>query len=77
MHCPYFLCRAAADPRPAQRVDETVDDCEPDRPIDFDEVCDYTDQGSLTDMDMDVEILSLLHPTPTIRTRRNRSIKLN
>ncbi len=32
-----LLCPAAADPRPAQRVDETDDDSEPDRPMHFDE----------------------------------------
>ncbi len=40
MHFPYFLCPAAADPPPAQRADETDDDHEPDRPMDF----DLTDQ---------------------------------
>ncbi len=45
MHFPYFLCPAAADPRPAQHVDETNDDREPDRPMDFDEERDYADQG--------------------------------
>jgi hypothetical protein len=52
-----FFCalqrRAAADPPPAQRADETDEDREPDRPMDFDEECDYADQGALTDMDMD------------------------
>ncbi len=46
-------CPAAADPRPAQRADETDDDSEPDRPMDFDEERDYADQGPLTDMDME------------------------
>ncbi len=36
MHFTYFLCPAAAYPPPAQRADETDDDREPDRPIDFD-----------------------------------------
>ncbi len=36
-----------------QRVDETDDDREPDRPMDFDEERDYADQGPLTEMDMD------------------------
>ncbi len=75
MHSHYFLCPAAADLRPAQRVNETDDDREPDRPMDFDEERDYADQGRLTDMDMeeDSEILSLLRPTPTIRIRWNHS----
>jgi hypothetical protein len=36
MHFPYFLCPAVADLRPAQRVDETDNDRQPDRPMDFD-----------------------------------------
>jgi hypothetical protein len=58
----YFLCPAAADPRLAQRADETDDDHEPDRAIDIDEERDFADQGPLTDMDMeeDAEILFLL-----------------
>ena len=62
MHFSYFLCPAAADPRPAQRADETANDRERDRPLDFDEECDYADQGPLTDMDMeeDTKILTLL-----------------
>ncbi len=69
MHFSYFLCPAAADPRPAQRADETDDDsqpdCGPDRPMDFDEERDYADQGPLTDMDMeeDSKIISLLLST--------------
>ncbi len=61
MHFSYFLCPAAADPHPAQRADKTNDDSKPDRPMDFDEECDYADQGPLTDMDMeeDAEIVSL------------------
>ena len=53
---------AAADPRPAQRADETDDDHEPDRAMDIDEERDFADQSPLTDMDMeeDAEILSLL-----------------
>ncbi len=78
MHSPYFLCPAAAYPRPAQRVDETNDDSEPDRPMYFDEEPDYADQCPLTDMDMeeDSEIISLdslLRPTLTIQIRWNRS----
>ena len=62
MHFSYFLCTAAADPRPAQPEDGTDDDHEPDRAMDFDEERDFADQGPLTDMDMeeDPEILSLL-----------------
>ncbi len=62
MHFSYFLYPAAADPRPAQRPDETDDDHEPDRAMDIDEKRDFADQGPLTDMDMeeDAEILSLL-----------------
>ncbi len=62
MHFSYFLCPAAADPRPALRADETDDDHEPDRAMDLDEERDFADQGPLTDMDMeeDAEILSLL-----------------
>ncbi len=62
MHFSSFLCPAAADPRPAQRADETNDDHEPDRAKDIDEERDFADQGALTDMDMeeDAEILSLL-----------------
>ena len=62
MHFSYFLCPAAADPRPTQRADETDDDHEPDRAMDFDEERDFADQGPLTDMGMeeDAEILSLL-----------------
>ncbi len=62
MHFSYFLCPAAADPRLAQRADETDDDHEPDRAMDIDEERDFPDQGPLTDMDMeeDAEILSLL-----------------
>jgi hypothetical protein len=62
MHFSYFLCPAAADPRPAQRADETDDDYQPDRAMDIDEERDFADQGPLTDMDMedDAEILSLL-----------------
>jgi hypothetical protein len=62
MHFSYFLCPAAADPRPAQCADETDDDHEPDRAMDIDEERDFADQGPLTDMDMeeDAEILSLL-----------------
>jgi hypothetical protein len=75
MHFPYFLCPAAADPHPAQRVDETGDDCEPDRPMDFDKHCDYADQGPLTDMDMeeDTELPSLLRLAHTIRILWYRS----
>jgi hypothetical protein len=75
MYSPYFLCLAAADPRQAQRVNETDDYRDPDRPMDFDKERDYADQGPLTDMDMkeDTEILSLLRPTPTIRIRWNSS----
>jgi hypothetical protein len=47
MRFPYFLCPTAADPCPAQRVDETDGDCEPDRPMDFDEERDYAGQGPL------------------------------
>ena len=53
MHFSYFLCPAAADPRPAQRADETDDDHEPDRAMDIDEERDFADQGPLTDMDME------------------------
>jgi hypothetical protein len=53
MHFTYFLCPAAADPPPAKRADETSDDREPDRPMDYDEVRDCADQGPLTDMDKD------------------------
>jgi hypothetical protein len=62
MHSSYFLCPAAADPRPAQPVDETDDDHEPERAMDIDEERDFADQSPLTDMDMeeDAEILSLL-----------------
>jgi hypothetical protein len=62
LHFAYFLCPAAADPRPAQRADETDDDHEQNRPMDFDEERDYADQGPRTDMDMDedAEILCLL-----------------
>jgi hypothetical protein len=62
MHFSYFLCPAAADPRPAQRADETDDNHEPDRAMDIDEERDFADQGPLTDMDMeeDAQILSLL-----------------
>ncbi len=58
----YFLCPAAAHPRPAQRADETDDNHEPDRAMDDGEERDFADQGPLTDMDMedDAEILSLL-----------------
>ena len=37
---------------PVQRADETDDDREPDRPMDFDEERDFDDQGPLTEMDM-------------------------
>ncbi len=62
MRFSYFLCPATADPRPAQRADETNDDHESDRAMDIDEERDFADQGPLTDMDMeeDAEILSLL-----------------
>ena len=62
MHFPDLLCPAAADPPPAQRADATNDDREQDRPMDSDEERDYTDQGPLTEMDMedDAEILTLL-----------------
>jgi hypothetical protein len=62
VHFSYFLCTAAADPRPAQRADETEDDIEPGRAMDIDEERDFADQGPLTDMDMeeDAKILSLL-----------------
>jgi hypothetical protein len=62
MRFSYFLCPAAADPRPAQRADETDDDHEPDRLMDIDEERDFADQGPLTDMDMeeDAKILSIL-----------------
>ena len=62
MHFSYFLCTAAADPRPAQRADETDDDIKPGRAMDIDEERDFADQGPLTDMDMeeDAKILSLL-----------------
>ena len=62
MHFSYFLCIAAADPRPAQHADETDDDNEPGKAMDIDEERDFADQGPLTDMDMeeDAEILSLL-----------------
>jgi hypothetical protein len=53
MHFTYFLCPAAADPPSAQHADETDDDSEPDRPMDFDMERDYADQCPLTDMDMD------------------------
>jgi hypothetical protein len=55
MHFSYFLCPAAADPRPALRDDETDDDHEPDRAImmDIDEERDFADQGPLTDMDQE------------------------
>ena len=36
MHFPYFLCPAAADPRPAQPADEVDDNHEPDRAMDID-----------------------------------------
>ena len=52
VHFSYFLCPAAADPRPAQRADETDDDHEPDRAMDIDEERDFADQDPLTDMDM-------------------------
>jgi hypothetical protein len=61
MHFLYLLCPAAADPRPAQRMDKTDDNQEPDcdSPMDFYEERDYADQGPLIDMDMeeDAEIL--------------------
>jgi hypothetical protein len=64
MHFSYFLCPALADrpSRPAQRADETDDDREQNRPMDFDEERDFADQGPLTEMDTeeDAEILSLL-----------------
>ncbi len=41
MHFSYFLCTAAADPRPAQRADETDDDNEPGRAMDIDEERDF------------------------------------
>ena len=44
MHFSYFLCPAAADPRPAQRADETDDEHEPDRPMDIDEERDFADR---------------------------------
>jgi hypothetical protein len=46
----------------AQPADETDDDHEPDRAMDFDEERDFADQGPLTEMDMeeDAKILSLL-----------------
>ncbi len=44
---------SAADPLPAQRVDATKHDHEPDRPMDFDKEFDFADQGPLTDMDME------------------------
>jgi hypothetical protein len=47
MHFPYFSCPAAVDLRPAQRVDETDDDCEAGRPMDSDEERDYADHGRL------------------------------
>ncbi len=37
MRFSYFLCPAAADPRPAQPEDETDDDHEPERAMDIDE----------------------------------------
>jgi hypothetical protein len=77
MHFSYFLCPAAADPRPAQRADETDDDHEPDRAMDIDEGRDFADQGPLTDMDMeeDVEILSLLlKHMPLCRNSKQRCL---
>jgi hypothetical protein len=79
IHFLYLLCPAAANPRPAQRVDETDDDQEPDcdSPMDFDEVRDHADQGPLTDMDMegDAEIISddPYCALPTIRIWWNTS----
>ena len=43
MHFSYFLCPAAADPRPAQPADETDDDHEPDSAMDIDEERDFAD----------------------------------
>jgi hypothetical protein len=62
IHFSYFLCPAAADPRPAQRADETDDNHEPDRAMDIGEEHDSADKGPLTGMGMeeDAEILSLL-----------------
>ena len=37
MHFSYFLCTAAANPRPALRADETDDDNEPGGAMDIDE----------------------------------------
>jgi hypothetical protein len=45
-----------------RHADATDDDHDPDRPMDFDEECDFADQGPLTDMYMeeDAEMLALL-----------------
>ena len=59
MRFSYFLCTAAADPRPAQPEDETDDDHEPDRAMDFDEERDFADQGPLTDRDMEEDVQNL------------------
>jgi hypothetical protein len=48
MHFSYFLCPAAADPRPAHPAEETNDDHEPDRAMDIDEERDFADQGPFT-----------------------------
>jgi hypothetical protein len=54
MHFSYFLCPAAADPRPAQREDETDDDHEPDRAMDTDEERDLAvAAGVLPPLDAD------------------------
>jgi hypothetical protein len=62
MRFSYFLCPAAADPRPAQPEDEADDDHDSDRAIYIDEERDFAGQSPHTDMDMeeDTEILSLL-----------------
>ncbi len=54
MHFSYFLCPAAAVPRPAQRVDETDDDHKPDRAMDIDEERDLAvAAGDLPPLDSD------------------------
>ena len=53
---PYAHILLLLDPLPTQRADAADSDSKPDRPMDFDEEPqerDFTDQGPLTDMDMD------------------------
>ncbi len=60
MQFSYFLCPAAADPRPAQRADETDDDSEPDRPMDFVHVYRHRHEGRSQDSIPTVEAHAVL-----------------